>query len=60
MDLLASFTAAHWFDIEKFMKEANRVVKPGGCVVITTYTRDMSLHYRNCSEKLTEVFREVR
>ncbi|XP_064925170.1 uncharacterized protein LOC102094221 isoform X4 [Columba livia] len=59
VDLLASFTAAHWFDIEKFMREANRVVKPGGCVVISTYTRDMSLRYGNCSEKLTEVFREV-
>ncbi|KFQ26438.1 Putative methyltransferase, partial [Mesitornis unicolor] len=58
VDVLASFTAAHWFDIEKFMKEANRVLKPGGCVVICTYTMDMSLRYGNCSEKLTKIFRE--
>jgi len=60
VDLLASFTAAHWFDTEKFMREANRVVKPGGCVAISTYTVDMSVRYGNCSEKLTKVFREVR
>ncbi|KAM6070644.1 putative methyltransferase isoform 1-T2 [Chlamydotis macqueenii] len=58
VDLLASFTAAHWFDIEKFMREANRVLKPGGCVVLCTYTMDMSPRYGNCSEKLTKVFKE--
>ncbi|KAM6269016.1 putative methyltransferase [Porphyrio hochstetteri] len=58
VDLLTSFTAAHWFDLEKFMREANRVVKPGGCVAISTYTVDMSLCYGSCSEKLTKVFRE--
>uniref|UniRef100_A0A8B9MFD6 Methyltransferase type 11 domain-containing protein n=1 Tax=Accipiter nisus TaxID=211598 RepID=A0A8B9MFD6_9AVES len=59
VDILTSFTAAHWFDIEKFMREANRVVKPGGCMVISTYTVDMSLRYGNCSEKLTKIFRET-
>ncbi|XP_053925947.1 putative methyltransferase DDB_G0268948 isoform X5 [Cuculus canorus] len=58
VDLITSFTAAHWFDLEKFMREANRVLKPGGCVVLCTYTLDMSLRYGNCSEKLTKVFRE--
>lgn len=60
VDVLTSFTAAHWFDIEKFMREANRVLKPGGCVALSTYTVDMSVRYGNCSEKLTKVFREVR
>ncbi|XP_010171100.1 putative methyltransferase DDB_G0268948, partial [Antrostomus carolinensis] len=58
VDVLTSFTAAHWFDIEKFMKEANRVLKPGGCIVLCTYTLDMSPHYGNCSEKLTKIFKE--
>ncbi|KFW01180.1 Putative methyltransferase, partial [Eurypyga helias] len=58
VDLLTSFTAAHWFDLEKFMREAQRVVKPRGCVAISTYTVDMSLRYGNCSETLTRVFRE--
>ncbi|KAM9009928.1 putative methyltransferase [Ara ararauna] len=59
VDLLTSFTAAHWFDLEKFMREAKRVVRPGGCVAISTYTVDMSLRYGKCSEKLTQVFREL-
>ncbi|XP_056351741.1 putative methyltransferase DDB_G0268948 [Oenanthe melanoleuca] len=58
VDVLTSFTAAHWFDIEKFMKEAERVLKPGGCVAISTYTLDMSVRYGDCSEKVTKVFRE--
>ncbi|NXC40420.1 TMT1 methyltransferase, partial [Penelope pileata] len=59
VDLLASFTAAHWFDIGRFMSEAQRVLRPGGCVAISTYTIDMSLHYGDCSEKLTRIFRET-
>ncbi|XP_027746152.1 putative methyltransferase DDB_G0268948 [Empidonax traillii] len=58
VDVLASFTAAHWFDIQKFMKEVQRVVKPGGCVAISTYTVDMSVRYGDCSEKLTKIFKE--
>lgn len=59
MDVLTSFTAAHWFDIQRFTREAQRVLKPGGCVAISTYTVDMSLRYGDCSEKLTKIFREV-
>ncbi|KAM9550316.1 putative methyltransferase isoform 2-T3 [Guaruba guarouba] len=59
VDLLTSFTAAHWFDLEKFVREAKHVVRPGGCVAISTYTVDMSLRYGKCSEKLTQVFREL-
>lgn len=59
VDVLTSFTAAHWFDIERFMREAERVLRPGGCVAISTYTVDMSLRYGDCSEKLTQIFREV-
>ncbi|NWI96487.1 TMT1 methyltransferase, partial [Pitta sordida] len=58
VDVLTSFTAAHWFDIGKFMREAERVVRPGGCVAISTYTVDMSLRYGHCSEQLTRIFRE--
>ncbi|XP_009995309.1 PREDICTED: putative methyltransferase DDB_G0268948 [Chaetura pelagica] len=57
--LLAAFTAAHWFDLEKFMREVKRVVKPGGCVAISTYTLDMSLRHGDCSEKLTRIYREA-
>ncbi|NXL86766.1 CRG1 methyltransferase, partial [Alectura lathami] len=59
VDMLTSFTAAHWFDIERFMSEVTRVLRPGGCVVLSTYTTDMSLHYGDCSEKLTQIFQET-
>lgn len=59
VDVLASFTAAHWFDTERFMREAQRVVRPGGCVAISTYTVDMSLRFGDCSQQLTRAFREV-
>lgn len=36
------------------------MLRPGGCVAISTYTADMSLHYGDCSEKLTQIFQEVR
>ncbi|NXY33959.1 Y8948 methyltransferase, partial [Pomatorhinus ruficollis] len=58
VDVLTSFTAAHWFDVERFVREARRVLRPGGCVAISTYTPDMSLRYGDCSQKLTSVFRE--
>ncbi|XP_053804375.1 putative methyltransferase DDB_G0268948 isoform X1 [Vidua chalybeata] len=58
VDVLASFTAAHWFDVERFMREAQRVLRPGGCVAISTYTLDMSLRYGGCSQQLTKAFRE--
>ncbi|XP_034996057.1 putative methyltransferase DDB_G0268948 isoform X3 [Zootoca vivipara] len=59
VDLLTAFTAAHWFDIPRFMKEVDRLLKPSGCVALSTNTLDMRLHYKDCSEKLTEIFREV-
>jgi ubiquinone/menaquinone biosynthesis C-methylase UbiE len=29
--------AAHWFDIDKFHTEVNRVLQPGGCLALWTY-----------------------
>ncbi|NWW77527.1 CRG1 methyltransferase, partial [Climacteris rufus] len=58
VDVLTSFTAAHWFRLGQFMGEAQRVLKPGGCVAISTYTVDMSLRYGRCSQQLTSIFRE--
>ncbi|KAJ6655778.1 hypothetical protein lerEdw1_004831 [Lerista edwardsae] len=60
VDLVTAFAAAHWFDMSRFMKEVDRVLKPSGCVVFSSYTTDMQLHYKDCSEKLTEIFWEAR
>ncbi|XP_043858419.1 putative methyltransferase DDB_G0268948 [Dromiciops gliroides] len=60
VDLLTAFTAAHWFDIEPFLKELARVLKPRGCVSLSSYSPNMKIHYGHCSEALTEIFRETQ
>ncbi len=36
-DLITVATAAHWFEIDKFYAEADRVLKPGGALAIWSY-----------------------
>lgn len=55
-----SLTAVHWFDLPRFMKEVDRILKPLGCVAFSSCTLDVQIHYKDCSEKLTEIFRDVR
>ena len=38
IDLLTVAQAFHWFDFEKFHREAKRILKPGGIVAVWTYT----------------------
>ncbi|XP_077303449.1 putative methyltransferase DDB_G0268948 [Lithobates pipiens] len=59
VDLLTASTSAHWFNIEKFLKEVDRVLKPGGSLAIFTYFPNIEIHYKDCSEQMTEVFSEV-
>ena len=37
VDLVTVASAIHWFDLERFYNEVNRVVKPGGTVAAWTY-----------------------
>lgn len=60
VDLLTAASAAHWFDTERFLIEAGRVLKPHGCIALLGYTDDFSMHYGSCGEKLNEIFAEVR
>ncbi|XP_061461032.1 putative methyltransferase DDB_G0268948 isoform X2 [Rhineura floridana] len=60
VDLLTAFTAAHWFDIPRFMNEVDRLLKPSGCVALSTSTLDMRLHYKDRSEKLTGIIKEIK
>jgi SAM-dependent methyltransferase len=41
IDLIVSGQAFHWFDSEKAKTEFNRILKPGGYVVLTWNKRDM-------------------
>lgn len=60
VDLVTAFTAAHWFDLPSFMAEVDRVLQPHGCLILTSNTLDMRLCYKDCSEKLTQIFTEFR
>lgn len=59
VDLLTAASAAHWFDTERFLKEAERVLKPHGCIALLGYTDEFSLHYGSCGEKLNNICEEV-
>ena len=37
VDLIVSTAASHWFDLPKFFKETERVLKPSGCLALIGY-----------------------
>ncbi|PIO15104.1 hypothetical protein AB205_0152960, partial [Aquarana catesbeiana] len=59
VDLLTSSVAAHYFTIEPFLKEVDRILKPGGCLAIFTFLPSIEVHYKDCSEQMTQVFAET-
>lgn len=60
VDLLTVATAVHWFDQPKFLAEAGRVLKPGGCIALVDFKNTTTrLHYHNCGDKITDIFKEV-
>ncbi|XP_007486209.1 putative methyltransferase DDB_G0268948 [Monodelphis domestica] len=60
VDLLTAFTAAHWFDLKAFMRELERVLKPGGCVSLSSYIPSIRIHYGDCSAELNAIFQETQ
>ncbi|OCT63937.1 putative methyltransferase DDB_G0268948 [Xenopus laevis] len=60
VDLITACAAVHWFNIEKFLKEVDRVLKPHGCLAFYTYLPDMEVHYKDRSQQLTQVMKEVQ
>lgn len=61
VDLVTAMSAFHWFDRPRFLQEACRVLKPGGCLALLSYTLDMELSYAACCrDTLNQVCREVR
>ncbi|XP_040212037.1 putative methyltransferase DDB_G0268948 [Rana temporaria] len=59
VDLLTASISAHWFTIEPFLKEVDRILKPGGCLAIFAYSPSIEVHYKDCSEQMTQVFAEM-
>ncbi|KAJ8396349.1 hypothetical protein AAFF_G00019260 [Aldrovandia affinis] len=60
VDLLTAMTAAHWFDAPGFLREADRLLSPRGCLALLSYTMDMELQYADDhrSQRLNEVCKE--
>uniref|UniRef100_A0A3Q1EQJ5 Si:ch211-93g23.2 n=1 Tax=Acanthochromis polyacanthus TaxID=80966 RepID=A0A3Q1EQJ5_9TELE len=58
VDLVTAMTAAHWFDRPRFIQEADRVLRPGGCMALLSYTLDMDLEYGDIAEALTDICKE--
>ncbi|KAK2904994.1 hypothetical protein Q8A67_006793 [Cirrhinus molitorella] len=59
VDLLTAANAAHWFDAERFIKEAMRVLKPNGCLALFGYGDYMKIHYESCGDRLNDIYEEV-
>lgn len=60
VDVVTAMSAFHWFDHSRFLQEADRVLKPHGCLALLNYTLDMELTYGDCSESLNLICNEVR
>lgn len=61
VDLLTAASAAHWFDQSKFLAEAQRVLKPGGCIALLGFSDlNTKFCYQDCGEKLFQIYDEVK
>ncbi|CAN9497947.1 unnamed protein product [Ophioblennius macclurei] len=61
VDLLTAAAAAHWFDQSRFLTEANRVLKSGGCMALLGYTdSNTRFCYKDCEERLYQIYEEVK
>ncbi|KAM4626165.1 putative methyltransferase isoform 1-T1 [Discoglossus pictus] len=59
VDLVNAGLAAHWFNVDKFVQEAVRVLKPNGCLAVHAFYPIFKIHYGDCSETLTDIVMEV-
>lgn len=59
VDLLTAASAAHWFDTERFLKEAVRVLKPRGCLAFFGYGGNEKMHHESCGDRLNNIYEEV-
>ncbi|KAM4626944.1 putative methyltransferase, partial [Discoglossus pictus] len=49
VDLVNSGLAAHWFPMDKFLKEVDRVLKPNGCIALHCCKLEFALQYKDKS-----------
>lgn len=55
VDVITVATAAHWFDVDKFLKESQRILKPNGTLAIFGYPGlPHFVDYPQCDELLRQ------
>ncbi|KAM3915803.1 putative methyltransferase isoform 1-T2 [Leptodactylus fuscus] len=59
VDLITACAAVHWFDIGKFLKEVDRILKPSGCLAFYSYLPIRDIHYKDRSEQMCKVMSEI-
>ncbi|XP_069497393.1 uncharacterized protein [Ambystoma mexicanum] len=59
VDLITATTAAHFFNIEEFLREVDRVLKPKGCLALSSICLHAELQYKECSKQLSDVYNEA-
>uniref|UniRef100_A0A8C5MZD6 Methyltransferase type 11 domain-containing protein n=1 Tax=Leptobrachium leishanense TaxID=445787 RepID=A0A8C5MZD6_9ANUR len=59
VDLINATCAVHFFNIDKFMHEVVRVLKPGGCLALSSLFLKCEIRYKDLSEALTNIFHEA-
>ncbi|XP_070566274.1 putative methyltransferase DDB_G0268948 [Ptychodera flava] len=60
VDLVTVATAIQWLDLETFYPEIDRVLKPGGCLMVYGCTsRSMKYHYKDKSGALTKLYNDT-
>ncbi|XP_063788618.1 uncharacterized protein LOC134944003 [Pseudophryne corroboree] len=59
VDLINADVAAHWFPVDQFFLEVTRVLKNKGCLALHSLIPNFTIHYKNCSEILTNIFNEA-
>ncbi|XP_053327494.1 putative methyltransferase DDB_G0268948 [Spea bombifrons] len=59
VDLVTAGLAVHWFDVDKFVHEAVRVLKPNGCLAVHAFYPIYTIDYKDYSEMLTAIMKEM-
>ncbi|XP_002737262.1 putative methyltransferase DDB_G0268948 [Saccoglossus kowalevskii] len=60
VDLITAGTAIHWFDLDEFFPEVERVLRPGGCLAIYSYLEtDIECDDAEKTQELKRILRKV-
>ncbi|XP_064626181.1 putative methyltransferase DDB_G0268948 [Lineus longissimus] len=58
-ELVTASMAVHWFDLDRFYREVDRVLQPEGCLAIYNYNLPDIIYQRRRADKASKVFAEV-